>query len=113
MRRLRFLLGLCLGRSRLGLSFRLLLRRWLVLLLGLGRPSIGGSVFLCRLGCRLVTTLSRWTTSLDLGDFLADSDGVLLVGEELLERTGLRGIDSNIDLEVVVLVMYGYRYIGC
>jgi hypothetical protein len=49
----------------------------------------------------LAATLRGRAASLDLGDILADGDGVFLIGEKLLDGTGLRGVDGDIDLEKI------------
>lgn len=49
-----------------------------------------------RLG--LITAL-RGGAGLDLGNLLVYKDGVLLVGKQLCQNTGLRRIDRYIDLQ--------------
>ena len=93
-------LALLLGRGRSlllpssGLALLSLgLLGGLGLFLGRGRRLLGGG-----LG-GLAGTLGRGTAQLDAHEVLTDDNGVLLVGEKLLDDAGLGGVYGDIDLQ--------------
>jgi hypothetical protein len=113
-RRLCLLLGLLLGRLGLRLllgrlGFRLLLGGLgllLLLLLGLllfarwlrrGLLVLGGGLLGLVLGL-LLSTRGRLAAKLELDYILTNGDGVLLVDEKLLDGTGLRCVQRDVDL---------------
>jgi hypothetical protein len=93
--------GLGLG-LRLGSLFGLLRRRRSSLLgfglLGLLSLGGGGGGLLGLLGALILLSTLGGAAKLNLDEILSNSDGIFLVHEELLDGTGFRSIDRNINL---------------